>query len=150
MPDRFLVAIATAGLIASLLAGCGGGASSSSSSTTAAGSTTSSGASVCADISNLQSAANDLKQLDASTASATDVKQTIFKLAVSAKALASSASQATGQAQADLKAATNKFISQLKSAANQPVSQGLVTVGNALDQFQSSLSQTKAQFKCNQ
>ena len=150
MPHRFVAAIATAGLIASLLAGCGGGASSSSSSTTAAGTQTSSAAAVCADISNLQSAANDLKQLDASTASVTDVKQASFKLAVSAQALVSDASQASGQAQTDLNSATNKFVSQLKSAANQPVSQGLVTVGNALGQFQSSLSQTKAQFKCNQ
>ena len=149
MPHRFLVAIATAGSIASLLAGCGGGGSSSSTGTTAGGTTTSGGDSVCAQISNVQSAAADLKQLDASTASVTDLNQTIFRLAGSAQALVSSASQATGQAQADLKAATNKFISQLKSAANQSVSQGLVTVGNALSQFQRSLSQTKAQFKCN-
>jgi hypothetical protein len=150
VPHRFVAAITTAGSIASLLAGCGGGASSSSSSTTAAGTQTSSAAAVCADISNLQSAANDLKQLNASTASATDVNQTILRLAASAQALVSSASEASGQAQADLKAATNKFISQLKTAAGQPVSQGVVTVGNALGQFQSSLSQTKAQFKCNQ
>ena len=149
MRHTFVVALATAGLLASLLAGCGGGGSSSSS-TTAASSTTSSASAVCADISKLQSSANDLKQLDASTASPNDVKQAIFKLAVSAQALASDASQASGQAQADLKAATNKFESQLKSAANQPdLSKQLVAVGNALGHFKSSLSRTKSQFNCN-
>ena len=149
MRKAFVLGIATAALIASLLAGCGGGGSSSSS-TTAPSSTPSSATAVCADISAVQSAAKNLKQLDASTASAADVKQAIFKLAASAQALVSDASQASGQAQANLKAATNKFTSQLKSAADQPLSQGLVTVGNALSQFESSLSQTKAQFNCNQ
>ena len=150
MPHRFLVGIAAAGLIVSLLAGCGGYGTASSSTTTAAGTQTSSATAVCADISNLQSAANDLKQLDASTASATDVKQAIFRLAVGAQGLVSSVSQASGQVQADLKAATNKFVLQLKSAADQPVLQQLVTAGKALSQFQSSLSQIKTQFKCNQ
>ena len=148
MLDRFLAALAAAGLIASLLVGCGGGTSTSSA-TTAGGSQLSSATSVCADVSSLQSAAKDLKQLNGSTASETDVNQAIFKLAASAQALVSTASQPSGQAQTDLKAATSKFISQLKTAAGQPVSQQLVTVGNALDQFQSSLSRTKAQFKCN-
>ncbi len=145
-PWRLLVANAQEPVRVCGLAGTG----VDSSGTTAPGTRTSSATAVCADISNLRSAANDLKQLDAGTASATDVNRTILRLAASAQALASSASQASGQAQADLKAAANKFISQLKSAANQPVSQGLVTVGNALSQFQSSLSQTEAQYKCNQ
>lgn len=141
--------IATAALIASLLVGCGGGGSSSSSTTAASSTSSSSATQVCADLSKMQSAADDLKQLDASTASTAAVKQAIFTLGVSAQALVLDASQATGQAQADLKAATNKFKSQLKSAVDQPVSQQLVTVGNALSQFQSSLSQTTAQFNCN-
>ena len=150
MPHRFLVPIATAGLVASLLAGCGGGGSSSSSGSTAAGTPTSSAAAVCADISSLQSAANDLKQLDASTASVDAVKQAIYKFGLSAHALVASTSQATGQAHADVTAAANKFASQVKPAVDQPVSQQLVTVGKALSQFENSLSQTKAQFKCNQ
>jgi len=145
----FAVPIATAASIASLLVGCGGGGSSSSS-TTAASSTTGGATAVCADISKMQSAASDLKQLDASTASTADVKQAIFTLAANAQNLVADASQATGQAQADLKAATNKFKSQLKSAVDQPVSQQLVTLGTALSQFENSLSQTKAQFNCNQ
>jgi hypothetical protein len=149
VPHRFLVAIAAACSIALVLAGCGGGDSSSSGPTTAAGTQTSSGTSACADISNLQAAATELKQLNASNASATDVKQAMFRLAGSAQALASSASQASGQAQTSLKAATNEFVSQLKAAVDQPVSQQLVTVGKALSQFQSSVSQTKAQLKCN-
>ncbi len=147
MPDRFLTAIATGGLIASLLVGCGGGGSTGSA-TTAAGSQTGSATSVCADLSSLRSAANDFKQLAGGTASKAQVNQAIFKLAASAQTLASSASQVSGQAQADLKAAASSFVSQLKTAAGQPVSQQLVTVGDALNQFQSSLSQTKAQLKC--
>lgn len=150
VPHRSLIATAMAGLIASLLAGCGGGGSSSSSSTTAAGTPSGSATTVCADITSLQSAANDLKQLDVSTASVIDLKQAILNIAVSAQPLDSSASQATGQAQKDLKAATNKFESQLSSAVDQPVSQRVVTVGKALSQFENGLSQTKAQFNCNQ
>jgi hypothetical protein len=33
---------------------------------------------------------------------------------------------------------------------DQPVSQRVVTVGKALSQFENALSQTKAQFNCNQ
>ena len=150
MPHRLLAAIATAGLIASLLVGCGSGGSSSGSATTAAGTTTSSATAVCTDIAGVQSAAKKLKQLDASTASATDVKQAMFTLAASAQDLVSDASQASGQVQANLKAATNKFVSQLKSAVDQPVSQQLVTVGKALSQFETSLGQIKGQFKCKQ
>lgn len=149
VPHRSLVAIAMAGLIASLLAGCGGGGSSSGS-TTAASSTPSSTTAFCDDISGLQSAANSLKQLDASTAQTFHLKQLILNIAVSAQPLDSRTSQATRQAQADLKAATNKFQAQLSSAVNQPVSQQLVTVGKALSQFDKSLSQTRAQVNCNQ
>jgi hypothetical protein len=143
--QTFVVPIATAALLMSLLAGCGGGGSSTAGSSTAASATH-----VCDDISTIQSASNDLKQLDASTASAADVKKAIYTLAVSATALASDASKASAQAQSDLKGPTNKFVSELKSAAEQPVSQQLVTVGTALSQFKSSISQTTGQFKCNQ
>ena len=57
---------------------------SSSSSTTAAGTPSGIATTVCADITSLQSAANDLKQLDVSTASVNDLKQAILNIAVSA------------------------------------------------------------------
>jgi hypothetical protein len=145
----FAAPVATLTLIVALMAGCGGGGSSSS--TTAAGGSTSAGATpVCDDISGIQSAANDLKQLDASTASTADVKKVIYTLGINATALASDVPKTSGQTKSDLKNATNKFASELKSAVDQPVSQQLVTLGTALNQFKSSVSQTAAQFNCNQ
>jgi hypothetical protein len=137
---RHAIALPTviAALTASLIAGCGG--SSSSSSTSAATSTTTGTSAVCADISKVQSAASTFKQLDPSTASVKQVKQAIYGLALTVKALSSSASQASGQAQSSLKSATSSFQSQLKSAVNKPVSQQLTTLGTSLGQLESSLS----------
>jgi len=97
----------------------------------------------------VQSAASAFKQLDPSTASASQVKQAIYGLGLSVKGLSSAVSQAGGQAQSNLKSAVSSFQSQLKSAVNQPVSQQLTTIGAALGQLQSSLSQTKTQLNCN-
>jgi hypothetical protein len=147
---RHAIALPTviAALSASLIAGCGGG--SDSSSTSAATSTTTSASSPCADIAKVQSAASDFKQLDPSTASAKEVKGAIYGLGLTVKGLSSSASQAAGQAQSSLKSAASTFQSQLKSAVNQPVSKQLTTIGTALGQLESSLSQTKTQLNCNQ
>jgi elongation factor P hydroxylase len=139
-----------AGLIASLLAGCGGGGSSSSSQHHR-----------CRHAKRQRhhglcrhhEPAVRCQRSQATRCehgSVIDLKQAILNIAVSAQPLDSSASQATGQAQKDLKAATNKFESQLSSAVAQPVSQRVVTVGKALSQFENALSQTKAQFNCNQ
>jgi hypothetical protein len=147
---RLLVPIATAGLVALLMAGCGGGGGSSSTDTTAGGAATGGPTALCDDVSSLQSAVNQLKQLDASTASAYRLKQDILNVAIAAQGLDSRASQATREAQAKLKTATNNFQAQLASAVNQPVSQQLVTVGKAISQFEKSLSRTKAQFSCDQ
>jgi uncharacterized protein YPO0396 len=140
------VPIIIAALAVSLIAGCGG---SSSSNSTTASTATSAGAPVCTEISNVQSAVSDFKQLDASTASVKQVQKAIYTLGVSVKALSSAASQASGQAKSSLKSAASSFQSKLKSAVNQPVSQQLITIGTALGQLESSLSQTKTELDCN-
>jgi hypothetical protein len=147
---RYTIGVAgvAAALIASLLAGCGGYGSSSSS-TTAATAKPHGASEVCADISKVESAANGFKQLDPSTASATQVQQAVSKLGTSVKALSSTTAQAAGQARSDLKSATNNFRSQLKTAGDQPVAQQLITLGAAIGQLEASLTEATTQLKCN-
>jgi hypothetical protein len=151
---RYTIGVAgvAAALIASILAGCGGYGSSSSNTTAATATSTSASASaneVCADISKVQSAADGFKQLDPSTASATQIQQTVSKLGTSVKALSSATAQAAGQAQSDLKSAAHSFRSQLKAAGDQPVAQQLITLGAAIGQLEASLTEATTQLKCN-
>lgn len=145
MRHTFAVPIVTLTFVASLLAGCGDDDGSNGNPTTAA----TAASPICANISNIQSAASDFKQLDPSTVSARDVKQAIFTLGTSAKALSSSASEAAGQAKANLKSAVSSFQSELKSAVDQPVSQQLAALGTAIGELESSLSQTANKLDCN-
>jgi uncharacterized protein YoxC len=134
--------IATFGL--ALLAGCGGDDDSNSGSATT---TTQTSSPVCAAYAQVQSTGNDLKQLDPS-ASASEVKQAVAKLAASVQALSSAASQEAGQTQADIKSAVKGFQSKLNSAKGQPLSEQLVTLGTALGALESSLGQTTSQLGC--
>jgi hypothetical protein len=148
MGYAFGAPITIAVLIASLLAGCGDDGGSNGTTTTATTTTTPSA--VCAHLSETQSAASALKQLDPSTASASDAKQAIFNLVTSAQALSSAASEPASQAKASLRSALSSFQSELKSASDQPVSQQLVTLGTAIGELEKSLRQATAQFNCNQ
>jgi hypothetical protein len=76
------------------------------------------------------------------------VKQAATKLNDSVEALSSAASQAGGQVGPSVKDAVTSFQTKIFSAANQPVSQQLVTVETALGQLETSLSQTVSQFRC--
>ena len=98
------------------------------------------------------SAANDFNKLDPDNVSTTEVKQAIFVLGTSARALSSSVSKAAGQAQASLESAVSSFQSQLKSAAGKPeVSQQLVALGNAIGELEeTSLVQAESALNCNQ
>ena len=101
MRHPFAVPITTAVVISSLLASCGDDDSSNDGTTTATTTGTAAASAVCADISTMQSAASDFKQLNPDNASATEAKQALFALGTSIKALSSSASDATGQAQGE-------------------------------------------------
>ncbi len=149
MRPTFALPIVTFTLVASLLAGCGSDDDSNGNTNGNTTTATTAASPVCADVSNLRSAASDFKQLDASTASANEVKQAIFTLGTSAQALATTASEAAGPAKASLKSAVSSFQSELKSAVDQPVSQQLVALGTAIGDLESSLSQAARKLDCN-
>ena len=147
MRKKFAGAVITTATaaIALLLIGCGGGGSST---TTTSSASTAASASVCAAYAQVKSAGSSVKQLSPGSTSADQVKQTATQLNDSVQALASAASQAGGQVESSVKEAVSSFQTKLFSAANQPVSQQLVTVGTALGELQASLSQTVSQLHC--
>jgi hypothetical protein len=146
MRSTLAIPVVTAILIASLLTGCGGGNNTSTTTTTAA----SGNSAVCASITKVKSAANAFKRLDPSTVSAAQLQKTFSNLSTSVTDLSSALSKAGPQAQADVKTGVDNFKSQLKSAQNQSLEQQLITLGTAIGQLQTSLSQATSQFKCNQ
>jgi hypothetical protein len=149
MRKTIAIPIVTAILIASILAGCGGDDSTGNTGAATSTTTNASGnASVCATYALVQSAGDAVTQLDPSNASAAQVKQAVADLNKSAQALSSAASQAANAAGSDVKSAVSRFQAQSGSAQGQPVSQQLVTLGNALGQLESSLKETIAQFNC--
>jgi hypothetical protein len=148
MRSTLAIPIVTALLIASLLTGCGGGTDTSATTTTA---TAASGNSaVCASITKVKSAANAFKRLDPSTVSAAQLQKTFSNLSTGVTDLSSALSKAGPQAKAEVKTGVDSFKSQLKSAQNQSLEQQLITLGTAIGQLQTSLSQATSQFKCNQ
>jgi hypothetical protein len=146
MRSTLAIPIVTALLITSLLTGCGGGNNTSTTTTTAA----SGNSAVCASITKVKSAANAFKRLDPSTVSAAQLQKIFSNLSTSVTDLSSALSKAGPQAQADVKTGVDNFQSQLKSAQNQSLEQQLITLGTAIGQLQTSLSQATSQFKCNQ
>jgi hypothetical protein len=135
-------------LAASLIAGCG---DDDSATTTNAGGTTTTGAdsTVCATFALVQSAGNDLKQIDPSETTPAEVKEAVSNLGKSVQALGSAASDAGGQTKSDVEAAARSFQSELDSAEGQPIAQQLVTLGTALGQLQNSLTQTLSDLDCS-
>ena len=137
-------------LAASLIAGCG---DDDSTTTTNAGGTTTAttggSSAVCATFALVQSAGNDLKQIDPSQTTAAEVKEAVSNLGKSVQALGSAASDAGGQAKSDIESAVGSFQSELDSAEGQPIPQQLVTLGTALGQLQTSLSQPLSDLDCS-
>jgi hypothetical protein len=147
--NAFALPIIIAALAASLIAGCGDDGGTTT--TTAGGTTTTTAggsSAVCATFALVQSAGNDLKQIDPSQTTPAEVKKAVSNLGKSAQALGSAASEAGGQAKSDVEPAVRTFQSELDSAEGQPISQQLITLGTALGQLKTSLSQTLSDFDC--
>jgi hypothetical protein len=149
-PPTMAAPLATVAAIAVLVAGCGGGGGSSSSTAAGSSTTTNAGSNspVCATFALVQASKKDVEKLDPSNASPAKVKKAVTNLGKSVKALSSAASKAGGQAGSQITSATTAFQSQLDSASGQPVPQQLATLGNAIGQLESSLTQTMSQLKC--
>jgi hypothetical protein len=139
------ITITATAAIALLVLGCGGGGSST---TTTSTTSTEASASLCAAYTQVKSAGSSLKQLSPGSTSAAQVEQAATQLNDRVEALSSAASQAGGQVESSVKAAVSSFQTKVYSAAGQPVSQQLVTVGTALNQLETSLSTTVSQLHC--
>lgn len=140
------------------LAGCGDDDDSTTTSsdstttattTTGTSSTSAASAEFCSDLSDLESEAQQVSQLNSSDLSASGLKQEASKVDSTVNDLASSGKELAGNLSSDVESAVNTFKSQTASLSSESVSQALVTLGNALGSLQASLKEVGSELSCS-